>query len=58
MLAYQRDYYAAHKEEICAAKKAYRRRTGNISAITTAVTEPKMLEYGRKYREAKKLRMM
>lgn len=57
MLAYQRDYYAAHKEEICAAKKAYRKAHREYFRTYYRRNKIKMLEYGRKYREAKKLLM-
>lgn len=54
ILAHQRDYYAAHKKEICAAKKAYQKTHRQYSRDYYRRNEAKLLEYGRKYREAKK----
>jgi hypothetical protein len=50
----QRDYYAAHREEICAARKANRKAHPEYDRAYYQQNRKKLLEYARKYRKAKK----
>jgi hypothetical protein len=58
ILAYQRDYYAAHKAETAVLKKAYRKkhraRLSEYFRVYRRRHRTKLLEYGRKYRQTRK----
>jgi len=54
VLNQQREYYAARREEICAKKKAWNKANREYCQEYYRRNREKMLEYGRKYRQAKK----
>jgi hypothetical protein len=51
-----RAYYAARREEICAKKKAWNKANLEYCQEYYRRNRERMLEYGHKYREAKKAR--
>jgi hypothetical protein len=54
VLEQQRDYCAAHREEILAARRAHRKEYPEYDRAYNQRNKKRLLEYARRYREAKK----